>query len=496
MNQYILSIDAGTTSSRALIFDKSGNEIAKSQNEFKQYFPKEGWVEHDPLEIWSSQKEALQNVLKAQTISTHEIMGIGITNQRETTIVWNKETGKPIYNAIVWQDRRTSEFCAELKSKGYEPLVNSKTGLLLDPYFSGTKINWILENIAGARQKAKEGKLLFGTVDTWLIWNLSGEKKHITDPSNASRTMLFDIHKNCWDAELLALLDIPENMLPQIVESASNEAEAQLEGWERPIPIYAIAGDQQAALFGQLCFSPGDVKNTYGTGCFCMMHTGKTPVISNNKMLSTIAWQMNGEVEYALEGSVFIGGALIQWLRDGIELIKNASDIEALATSVNDNGGVTFIPALTGLGAPYWDANATGGIMGLTRGTKKGHIARAALEAIAIRSMEIIVEMQKDSGIQFTNLKVDGGACKNNLLMQIQANLLNTKVIRPKTTETTALGIAFMAGLSCGFWKNKDTIKKLWEEEKTFDPVTSDKNSALIALWNSRIQKNLSSESR
>lgn len=496
MNQYILSIDAGTTSSRALIFDKSGNEIAKSQNEFKQYFPKEGWVEHDPLEIWSSQKEALQNVLKAQTISTHEIMGIGITNQRETTIVWNKETGKPIYNAIVWQDRRTSEFCAELKSKGYEPLVNSKTGLLLDPYFSGTKINWILENIAGAKQKAKEGKLLFGTVDTWLIWNLSGGKKHITDPSNASRTMLFDIHKNCWDAELLALLDIPENMLPQIVESASNEAEAQLEDWERPIPIYAIAGDQQAALFGQLCFSPGDVKNTYGTGCFCMMHTGKTPVISNNKMLTTIAWQMNGEVEYALEGSVFIGGALIQWLRDGIELIKNASDIEALATSVNDNGGVTFIPALTGLGAPYWDANATGGIMGLTRGTKKGHIARAALEAIAIRSMEIIVEMQKDSGIQFTNLKVDGGACKNNLLMQIQADLLNTKVIRPKTTETTALGIAFMAGLSCGFWKNKDTIKKLWEEEKTFDPVTSDTNSALIALWNSRIQKILSSESR
>ncbi|MDG1349513.1 MAG: glycerol kinase GlpK [Crocinitomicaceae bacterium] len=496
MNQYILSIDAGTTSSRALIFDKSGNEIAKSQNEFKQYFPKEGWVEHDPLEIWSSQKEALQNVLKAQTISTHEIIGIGITNQRETTIVWNKETGKPIYNAIVWQDRRTSEFCAELKSKGYEPLVNSKTGLLLDPYFSGTKINWILENIAGAKQKAKEGKLLFGTVDTWLIWNLSGGKKHITDPSNASRTMLFDIHKNCWDSELLALLDIPENMLPQIVESASNEAEAQLEGWERPIPIYAIAGDQQAALFGQLCFSPGDVKNTYGTGCFCMMHTGKTPVISNNKMLTTIAWQMNGEVEYALEGSVFIGGALIQWLRDGIELIKNASDIEALATSVNDNGGVTFIPALTGLGAPYWDANATGGIMGLTRGTKKGHIARAALEAIAIRSMEIIVEMQKDSGIQFTNLKVDGGACKNNLLMQIQANLLNTKVIRPKTTETTALGIAFMAGLSCGFWKNKDTIKKLWEEEKTFDPVTSDTNSALIALWNSRIQKILSSESK
>ena len=496
MNQYILSIDAGTTSSRALIFDKSGNEIAKSQNEFKQYFPKEGWVEHDPLEIWSSQKEALQNVLKAQTISTHEIIGIGITNQRETTIVWNKETGKPIYNAIVWQDRRTSEFCAELKSKGYEPLVNSKTGLLLDPYFSGTKINWILENIAGAKQKAKEGKLLFGTVDTWLIWNLSGGKKHITDPSNASRTMLFDIHKNCWDSELLALLDIPENMLPQIVESASNEAEAQLEDWERPVPIYAIAGDQQAALFGQLCFSPGDVKNTYGTGCFCMMHTGKTPVISNNKMLTTIAWQMNGEAEYALEGSVFIGGALIQWLRDGIELIKNASDIEALATSVNDNGGVTFIPALTGLGAPYWDANATGGIMGLTRGTKKGHIARAALEAIAIRSMEIIVEMQKDSGIQFTNLKVDGGACKNNLLMQIQANLLNTKVIRPKTTETTALGIAFMAGLSCGFWKNKDTIKKLWEEEKTFDPVTSDTNSALIALWNSRIQKILSSESK
>ena len=496
MNQYILSIDAGTTSSRALIFDKKGNEIAKAQFEFKQHFPKEGWVEHDPLEIWSSQKKALQSAMSMHQISSLEIKGIGITNQRETTVVWEKDTGKPIYNAIVWQDRRTSEYCNELKEKGMEPLIMSKTGLLLDPYFSGTKIHWILENIEGARKKAQDGQLLFGTIDTWLIWNLTGGEKHITDPSNASRTLLYDIHKNKWDEELLKLFNIPFDMLPRVVQSVSNDAKAKLEDWESSIPICAIAGDQQAALFGQLCFTPGAVKNTYGTGCFSMMHTGQKAVKSKNKMLTTIAWQMNDEVEYALEGSVFIGGALIQWLRDGLDLVKDAAEIEHLALSVSDNGGVTFISALTGLGAPYWDPFAKGGILGLTRGTEKGHIARAALEAIAIRSMEIIVEMEKDSGIKFSTLKVDGGASRNNLLMQIQANLLNAKVIRLKITETTALGIAFMAGLGCGYWKDKASLKDLCEEEKSFTPQYSKSTNEMLKLWNHRIQKILSNESR
>ena len=496
MNEYILSIDAGTTSSRALIFDKKGNEIAKAQFEFKQHFPKEGWVEHDPLEIWSSQKKALQSAMSMHQISSLEIKGIGITNQRETTVVWEKDTGKPIYNAIVWQDRRTSKYCNELKEKGMEPLIMSKTGLLLDPYFSGTKIHWILENIEGARKKAQDGQLLFGTIDTWLIWNLSGGEKHITDPSNASRTLLYDIHKNKWDEELLKLFNIPFDMLPKVVQSVSNDAKAKLEDWESSIPICAIAGDQQAALFGQLCFTPGAVKNTYGTGCFSMMHTGQKAVKSKNKMLTTIAWQMNDEVEYALEGSVFIGGALIQWLRDGLDLVKDAAEIEHLALSVSDNGGVTFISALTGLGAPYWDPFAKGGILGLTRGTEKGHIARAALEAIAIRSMEIIVEMEKDSGIKFSTLKVDGGASRNNLLMQIQANLLNAKVIRPKITETTALGIAFMAGLGCGYWKDKASLKDLCEEEKSFTPQYSKSTNEMLKLWNHRIQKILSNESR
>lgn len=496
MNEYILSIDAGTTSSRALIFDKKGNEIAKAQFEFKQHFPKEGWVEHDPLEIWSSQKKALQSAMSMHQISSLEIKGIGITNQRETTVVWEKDTGKPIYNAIVWQDRRTSEYCNELKEKGMEPLIMSKTGLLLDPYFSGTKIHWILENIEGARKKAQDGQLLFGTIDTWLIWNLTCGEKHITDPSNASRTLLYDIHKNKWDEELLKLFNIPFDMLPRVVQSVSNDAKAKLEDWESSIPICAIAGDQQAALFGQLCFTPGAVKNTYGTGCFSMMHTGQKAVKSKNKMLTTIAWQMNDEVEYALEGSVFIGGALIQWLRDGLDLVKDAAEIEHLALSVSDNGGVTFISALTGLGAPYWDPFAKGGILGLTRGTEKGHIARAALEAIAIRSMEIIVEMEKDSGIKFSTLKVDGGASRNNLLMQIQANLLNAKVIRPKITETTALGIAFMAGLGCGYWKDKASLKDLCEEEKSFTPQYSKSTNEMLKLWNHRIQKILSNESR
>ena len=489
MKKYILSIDAGTTSSRALIFDKSGKEIGKIQFEFEQHFPNEGWVEHNAMDIWSSQKLAIQQVLSSTNISINEIASIGITNQRETTVVWDKKTGEPVYNAIVWQDRRTAEFCKDLKNQGVEPMVVEKTGLLLDPYFSGTKIRWILENIPGVKSRANAGELLFGTIDTWLIWKLTNGEKHITDSSNASRTMLFDIHKNQWDNDLIELLKIPKIMLPQVVSSSGFLAEAKFEEWESSIPICGIAGDQQAALFGQLCFEAGDVKNTYGTGCFCMMNTGTKAVASKNKMLTTIAWEINGKIEYALEGSVFIGGALIQWLRDGLEIIHQSEEIEKLALSVKDNGGITFISSLTGIGAPYWNPEAKGGIFGITRGTKQGHIARAALEAIAIRSTEIINEMQKDSGIEFSTLKVDGGASMNALLMQIQANLLSTIVIRPKTKEITAQGIAFLAGLGCGFWKNQKSLKSLWERDKEFIPKSSEQNRKMLDLWNQRIEK-------
>lgn len=495
MKKYILSIDAGTTSSRALVFDHKGKEVGKVQYEFEQYFPNEGWVEHDAMEIWHSQKKALEELISEYNISTSEIAAIGITNQRETTIIWDKKTGEPIYNAIVWQDRRTASFCNDLKNEGFEPKITEQTGLLLDPYFSASKIHWILNNVSGAKQRAQRGELLFGTVDSWLIWRLTDGKKHITDSSNASRTMLFDIHKRKWDDRLLSLFDIPRSMLPQIVQSSEHSAEVKLDGWEHSVPICAVAGDQQAALFGQLCFEEGAVKNTYGTGCFCMMNTGEKAVASKNKMLTTIAWEINGKVEYALEGSVFIGGALIQWLRDGLELFENAHEVEELAMSVEDNGGVTFISALTGIGAPYWNPMATGGIFGITRGTKKGHIARAALEAIAIRSMEIIEEMQKDSGIQFSVLRADGGASMNNLLMQIQANLLDTKVVRPKTTETTALGIAFLAGLACGFWENKEAIRDLWVLDKEFHPQQSEKNDKMLLLWRKRMAHTLNNGS-
>lgn len=489
MKKYILSIDAGTTSSRALIFDNSGKEIGKVQYEFEQYFPNEGWVEHNAMEIWRSQKLAIQQVLSSTGIGINEIASIGITNQRETTVVWDKKTGEPVYNAIVWQDRRTAEFCNELKSQGAEPMISEKTGLLLDPYFSGSKIHWILENIPGVKLSANEGELLFGTIDTWLIWKLTNGEHHITDSSNASRTMLFDIHQNKWDDDLIELLKIPKTMLPQIVSSSGFSAEAKLEDWESSIPICGIAGDQQAALFGQLCFEAGDVKNTYGTGCFCMMNTGTKAVVSKNKMLTTIAWEINGDIHYALEGSVFIGGALIQWLRDGLEIINKAEEIERLALTVEDNGGVTFISSLTGIGAPYWNPEAKGAIFGITRGTKQGHIARAALEAIAIRSSEIINEMQKDSGIQFSTLKVDGGASMNKLLMQIQADLLSTVVVRPKTTEITALGVAFLAGLGCGFWDSQESLKSLWQKDLEFIPKSSEQNQKMLNLWKERIEK-------
>tara|TARA_B100001758_G_scaffold209343_1_gene191453 strand:- start:829 stop:2319 length:1491 start_codon:yes stop_codon:yes gene_type:complete len=490
--KYILSLDAGTTSSRSIIFDKNGNQIAISQYEFEQFFPNKGWVEHDPEEIWISQLKSIKNVIKLAKIDPDEIDSIGITNQRETTVIWNKKTGKPIYNAIVWQDRRTASICEDLISQHdssfcIKTFIQNKTGLILDAYFSGTKIKWILDNISNARNKADKGELAFGTIDTWLIWKLTNGKHHITDATNASRTMLYNIHNLEWDNELLELLDIPINILPKVCESSEIIGEAEIIG--KKIKISGIAGDQQAALFGQLCLKSGDVKNTYGTGCFCIMNTGKNPVKSKNKMLTTIAYQINGETTYAIEGSVFVAGALIQWLRDKLDLIDSASEIEKLANSVDNNGGITFIPSLSGLAAPYWDPHATGHIMGITRDTSKGHIAMASLEAIALRSKEIVIAMQKDSNTKFNTLKVDGGASNNDLLMQIQANVLKSDVIRPKITETTALGAAFLAGLATGFFKDLKTIKKIWKKDKLFKPKKDSNIEDTFNLWNKRINQ-------
>ena len=487
MDKYILAIDAGTTSSRAILFDKNAEPIEIAQYEFNQIFPKEGWVEHDALEIWNTQLKAVKDVINNSKIEPNQIDSIGITNQRETTVIWNKKTGIPVFNAIVWQDRRTANFCDQLKKNNKTELIQNKTGLVIDAYFSGTKIKWILDNDPSIRNQANNGELLFGTIDTWLIWNLTNGKTHITDPSNASRTLLYNIKEDDWDNELLSLFDIPKHILPKVVDSSSTSAYVDDKFFGVKIPISGIAGDQQAALFGQLCIDQGDIKNTYGTGCFCMMNTGKTFVKSKNKMLSTIAWRIDGEVTYALEGSVFVAGALIQWLRDKLGIIKNAAEVENLAKSVDNNGGVTFIPALSGLAAPYWDPYAQGTIFGITRGTENGHIARAALESIALRTRDIIIEMEKDAGIKFSNLKVDGGACNNNLLMQIQSNLLNTKVIRPKTTETTALGVAFLAGLATGFWKDIPSLKDLWIKDRSFQPNKETDTEKIVELWIKRI---------
>ena len=489
MKKYILAIDAGTTSSRAVLFDKKGVQVAISQFEFTQVFPKESWVEHDPIEIWNTQLKAIKEVVRLAKIGFDEIDSIGITNQRETTVIWNKNTGKPVYNAIVWQDRRTASICDQLHNEGKSEIFYNKTGLLLDAYFSGTKIKWILDSDKKIRQQAQNGELLFGTIDTWLIWNLTSRKVHATDCTNASRTLLFNIHELKWDKELISILNIPEKILPKVYNSSEKIALTDYSLLGESIPICGVAGDQQAALFGQMCIHPGDVKNTYGTGCFCMMNTGSKAVKSNNRMLTTIGWKIGNDTVYALEGSVFIAGAIVQWLRDQLNIIKNASEIEELAKSVQDNGGVTFISALAGLGAPYWNPNATGAIMGITRGTQKGHIARAALEAIALRSREIIIEMQKDSGTKFDKLKVDGGASNNNLLMQIQSNLLDTQVIRPKITETTALGVAFFAGLASGFWSSIEEVKSIWEMEREFSPNKSENDKKIIDNWESRIKK-------
>ncbi|MDG1920705.1 MAG: glycerol kinase GlpK [Flavobacteriaceae bacterium] len=494
MNDYILAIDAGTTSSRAILFDRKGNTVGVSQHEFTQHFPKESWVEHDAIEIWETQLLAIREVLQNQSITASQIHAMGITNQRETTILWNRKTGIPVHNAIVWQDRRTASICETLEKAGKAPLFYEKTGLLLDAYFSGTKIKWILDQDHELRTQAEKGELAFGTVDSWLIWNLTQGAVHVTDVTNASRTLLFNIHSLDWDQELLDALDIPKALLPKVV-SCSEKVGSTAKGlFDSSVPISGIAGDQQAALFGQMCIDTGDVKNTYGTGCFCIMNTGTTPVQSKNKMLTTIGYQLNGEVHYALEGSVFVAGAAVQWLRDQLGIISSAPEIEALAETVENNGGVTFIPALAGLGAPHWDPHATGSIIGITRGTQKGHIARATLEAIAMRTKEIITAMQKDADITFKSLKVDGGGSTNNLLMQIQSNLLGVEVIRPETTETTALGAAFFAGLASGYWPSIESLSDIWKIDKQFSPLENEETQKIVSKWNERISKTSNSK--
>ncbi|MBQ8856029.1 MAG: glycerol kinase GlpK, partial [Bacteroidales bacterium] len=468
MDKYILALDQGTSSSRAIVFDEHGQTKAVSQKEFTQIFPKPGWVEHNPMEIWSSQASVIAEAITSIDINGLNIAAIGITNQRETTIVWDAETGEPVYNAIVWQDRRTSEFCDGLKRDGRTDLIRSKTGLIIDAYFSATKILWILENVPGARKKADEGKLRFGTVDTWLIWMLTRGEVHVTDVTNASRTMLFNIHTLEWDKELLQLFDIPESMMPQVKSSSEIYGYTKTTLFAHEVPIAGIAGDQQAALFGQMCTEPGAVKNTYGTGCFMLMNSGERPIMSSNNLLTTIAWKIGDTVNYALEGSIFVAGSVVQWLRDGLGIIRSSSEIEALACTVPDNGGVYFVPALTGLGAPHWDQYAKGSIYGISRGTTAAHIARAALEGIAFQTMDIVNAMQKDAGVTLKELKVDGGASRNDLLMQFQADILGTDVIRPTVTETTALGAAYLAGLAVGYWESIDHIKSQWGIETKF----------------------------
>lgn len=488
--QYIMSLDQGTTSSRSIIFNKQGEIVCVAQRAFKQHFPKSGWVEHDPMEIWSTQSSVLAESLAKGGIKAKNIAAIGITNQRETTIIWDRKTGKPIYNAIVWQDRRTSSYVDQLKAEGKEEMVASKTGLVLDAYFSATKIKWLLDNVEGAREKAENGELAFGTVDTWLVWNLTHKKVHVTDVSNASRTMLFNIFEKKWDTELLSLFDIPVSLLPEVKSSSEVYGHTSESLFPVPIPIAGIAGDQQAALFGQLCTHPGMAKTTYGTGCFLMMNTGEEPVRSNNKLLTTIAWEVNGKVNYALEGSVFIGGAAIQWLRDGIELFGHAKESEKLATSLKDNDGVYFVPAMAGLGAPHWDQNARGAFFGITRGTTIAHMTRAALEAIAYQVRDVLDAMQKDSGAPIKELRVDGGATANNFLMQFQSDILQTKIKRPKIIETTAIGAAFLAGLAVGFWESEKELQALWESDKDFEPkMEVEKVDYFLHFWHKAVER-------
>ena len=492
MKKYILALDQGTTSSRAIVFDHDGKICSVAQKEFTQYFPKPGWVEHNPNEIWSSQASVIAESISAIDINGLDIAGIGITNQRETTIVWDVDTEEPIYNAIVWQDRRTADYCDKLRAEGLIDTIREKTGLIIDAYFSGTKIKWILDNVPGARQRAEQGKLRFGNVDSWLVWRLTRGEVHVTDVTNASRTMLFNINTLKWDADLLKLLDIPVSMLPEVKTSSEVYGHTKTTIFAHEVPISGIAGDQQAALFGQMCIDPGAIKNTYGTGCFVMLNTGEKPVKSENNLLTTIAWKIGDKINYALEGSIYVGGSVVQWLRDGLCCIKSSSEIEELAASVPDSGGVFFVPALTGLAAPYWDQHARGTIIGITRGTTTAHIARAALDGIAFQTYDIARAMAKDMGAPLTELKVDGGASRNNLLMQYQANLLGIKVVRPKITETTALGAAYLAGLAVGFWKDLDEIKQQWQVERTFDPVSDNEEiTAAKQGWADAVRRTL-----
>ena len=488
MTKYILALDQGTSSSRAIVFDHEGHICSVAQQEFTQHFPQPGWVEHKPMEIRSAEAAVIAQAISEIGVTGKDIAAIGITNQRETTIVWDAETGLPVYNAIVWQDRRTSAFCDELKARGLVDKIRQKTGLIIDAYFSGTKIKWILDHVEGAREKAEAGKLRFGTVDSWLVWQLTRGTVHVTDVSNASRTMLFNINTLEWDQELLELLDIPASMMPAVKSSSEVYGQTKTTIFAHEVPIAGIAGDQQAALFGQMCTAPGSVKNTYGTGCFLLMNTGTKPILSKNNLLTTVAWKIGDTVNYALEGSIFVGGSVVQWLRDGLGIIRSSSEIEALAASVPDNGGVYFVPALTGMGAPYWDQYAHGVICGITRGSTSAHIARAALEGIAFQTMDIVNAMEKDAGVRLSELKVDGGASRNNLMMQFQADILDTNVIRPEVTETTAMGACYLAGLAVGFWKSLDEIKKQWKAERTFSPSGADV-SAVKEGWADAIKR-------
>ena len=491
MAKYILALDQGTSSSRAIVFDHEGNIRSIAQQEFTQIFPEPGWVEHNPMEIWSSEVAVIAEAISRMGISGRELAAIGITNQRETTIVWDAETGAPVYNAIVWQDRRTAALCEFLCEEGRDAMIREKTGLIVDAYFSGTKVKWILDNVPGARRRAQEGKLRFGTVDSWLVWNLTRGQVHVTDVSNASRTMLFNIHTLSWDEDLLELFEIPLSMMPEVRSSSEIYGYTSATLFAHEVPIAGIAGDQQAALFGQMCTRPGCVKNTYGTGCFLLMNTGEAPVESYNNLLTTVAWKIGDTVNYALEGSIFTGGAVVQWLRDSLGVIRSSAEVEKLAASVSDNGGVYFVPALTGLGAPYWDPYAHGVICGLTRGATAAHIARAALESIAFQTMDIVGAMERDARMQLKELKVDGGASRNNLLMQFQADLLYTPVIRPRVTETTAMGACFLAGLAVGFWDSLEDIERYWEAERVFTPSEDVDVQALRAGWDDAVARTL-----
>ncbi|SMB28390.1 glycerol kinase [Sterolibacterium denitrificans] len=495
MKSCILALDQGTTSSRAILFDASGSIRGIAQREFRQHYPQPGWVEHDAEEIWHSQLGVAREVLQKNALTADDIAAIGITNQRETTVLWERSTGRPLAPAIVWQDRRTADICDELRNAGHAALFQQKTGLLLDAYFSGTKLKWLLDKIPGARERARRGELAFGTIDTWLLWQLTGGRCHLTDVSNASRTLLYNLHDKCWDEELLALLDIPRELLPAVRGNSEIYGMTEAHWLGAAIPLAGSAGDQQAATFGQVCLSPGMAKNTYGTGCFMLLNTGKQPMASRHQLLTTVAWQLgdrSDSTEYALEGSVFMGGATVQWLRDGLGIIRQSDEIEALAASVPDNGGVYLVPAFTGLGAPHWQPHARASLFGMSRGTTRAHIARAALEAIAYQSADVLTAMQNDAGLRLRELRVDGGAARNDLLMQFQADLLDVAVVRPHITETTALGAAYLAGLAVGFWQSADELSALWRSERRFEPAMPPSlRASLLDHWRAAVAQTI-----